>query len=124
MTSNEQAVKDVVQDIVDHVETMANNIHDATQWWSRESPDEPTYMEEFEAIVEGKITRLLREHESEEIARLKAGLEMIAQIIHGSTRVTHGIALGVLQGGDVRTLEGTEAIIRTKKSMENPDASN
>lgn len=37
-----------------------------------------------------------------ENARLKAGLEMVARIVHGSTRTTHRIAGAVLGGADPR----------------------
>lgn len=37
----------------------------------------------------------------QEIARLRAGLSMIAQIIHGSTRVTRMIAQATLDGANL-----------------------
>jgi hypothetical protein len=45
-----------------------------------------------------------------EIRRLKAGLEMITQIIHGPSRWMRNIALAVLQGADCRKLEDVEKI--------------
>jgi hypothetical protein len=62
------------------------------------------------ALTHGEIVARLNESPklNDEIERLKAALEMIAQIIHGPTRWPRNIALAVLKGGDCRKLEDVE----------------
>lgn len=89
-----EMLRALIHDKAKHIETEAFNIMANGQ---RDIHDPPSYSQTLNTM-------------QFEIDRLKAGLSMIAQIIHGNTRTTHLIAEAVLQGADCRKLEDVERI--------------
>lgn len=86
-----------------------------TGGWAYMVDEMVAYIRQLESNVGGGDTAMTAmgleiEHMQDEIGRLKEGLQMIGQIIHGSTRWTRNIALAVLAGTDCRVLEEVEKI--------------